>query len=219
MNTTPTQSLAIANTFVFTNDTDASLSFYRDTLGFQTHTDVTNGDFRWVTLTTPTQPDIEITIHNYTGGGLPMSDSDAEHLHDLLAKGLLAALIFRCDDVDAMFEHVRASGAEVLQEPADQFYGVRDCAFRDPAGNMVRFNQPLDQAEPGGCPAGTAQTQPSGWDGRQAQPSGWDGAPFLQPVRRLRQRDCCFWIRPGHPPRGHGPRRVVPLAHPGCDVG
>ena len=64
---------------------------------------------------------------------------------DLLAKGHLSALIFRVDDVDAMFEHVPASGAEVLQEPADQFYGVRDCAFRDPAGNLVRFNSPLQQ--------------------------------------------------------------------------
>lgn len=138
-------SLAIANVFVFTNDTEASLGFYRDTLGFKTHTDVTNGDFRWVTLTTPTQPDIEITLHNYTGSGMPMGDSDAEHLHDLLAKGLLSAVMFTCPDVDAVFEHVRAAGAEVLQEPADQFYGVRDCAFRDPVGNMVRFNQPLQQ--------------------------------------------------------------------------
>src|SRR5690606_10145023 len=93
MTTNAIQSLAIANTFVFTNDTEASLGFYRDVLGFKVHTDVSNGDFRWVTLTTPTQPDIEIVIHNYTGGGaMPMADSDAEHLHDLLAKGLLAAL-------------------------------------------------------------------------------------------------------------------------------
>lgn len=144
MNTTaPTASLAIANVFVFTNDTEASLRFYRDLLGCGTHTDVTNGDFRWVTLTTPTQPEMEIVLHNYTGGGLPMSDSDAEHLHDLLAKGLLSAVLFTVADVDALFEHVRAGGAEVLQEPQDQFYGVRDCAFRDPVGNMVRFNQPL----------------------------------------------------------------------------
>lgn len=141
---TPTGSLAIVNVFVFTNDTDASVAFYRDVLGCATHTDVTNGDFRWVTLTPPTQPELEIVLHNYTGGGaMPMSGSDAEALHDLLAKGLLSALIFRVDDVDAVFEHVRASGAEVLQEPQDQFYGVRDCAFRDPVGNMVRFNQAL----------------------------------------------------------------------------
>lgn len=141
---TPTDSLAIVNVFVFTNDTDASVAFYRDVLGCATHTDVTNGDFRWVTLTPPTQPELEIVLHNYTGGGaMPMSGSDAEALHDLLAKGLLSALIFRVDDVDAVFEHVRASGAQVLQEPQDQFYGVRDCAFRDPVGNMVRFNQAL----------------------------------------------------------------------------
>lgn len=142
--TTATASLSIANVFVFTNDTEASLAFYRDVLGFEVHTDVSNGDFRWVSLATPTQPEIEIVLNNYTGGGaMPLTDSDADHLHDLLAKGLLAALIFKCDDVDKLFEHVQASGAEVLQEPADQFYGVRDCAFRDPVGNMVRFNQPL----------------------------------------------------------------------------
>lgn len=147
--TAPTQSLAIANVFVFTNDTEALLGFYRDVLGCAVHTDVAHGDFRWVTLTPPTQPQIEITLHNYTGGGLPLSDSDAEHLHDLLAKGLLSALIFDVADVDAVFEHVRASGAEVLQEPADQFYGVRDCAFRDPVGNMVRFKMALPSAGAG----------------------------------------------------------------------
>lgn len=155
MNTTPTQSLSITNVFVFTNDTDASLAFYRDVLGCPVHTDVSNGGFRWVTLTSPTQPELEIVLHNYTGGGIPMSDSDAETMHDLLAKGLLSALIFRVDDVDALFEHVQASGAEVLQEPADQFYGVRDCAFRDPVGNMVRFNQPL--------PADRLPSPPSDW--------------------------------------------------------
>ena len=140
---TAIESLTIASVFVFTNDTEKSLGFYRDTLGLKTHTDVTNGDFRWVTLTASAQPDLQVVLHNYTGGGLPLSDSDASHLHDLLAKGLLSAVMFSTDDVDALFEHVRASGAEVLQEPADQFYGVRDCAFRDPVGNMVRFNQPL----------------------------------------------------------------------------
>lgn len=144
--TQPTSTIALVNTFVFTNDTEKSLAFYRDVLGFPVRTDVTNGDFRWVTVCPPAQPNIEIVLHNYTGGGaLPMTDSDATNLDDLLAKGLLSALIFSVDDVDALFEHVRAAGAEVLQEPADQFYGVRDCAFRDPVGNMVRFNQPLPE--------------------------------------------------------------------------
>ena len=76
---------------------------------------------------------------------MPYSDEDKRAIAEMTAKGLLSALIFKVDDVDAVFEHVRASGAEVLQEPADQFYGVRDCAFRDPAGNMVRINQTLKQ--------------------------------------------------------------------------
>jgi uncharacterized glyoxalase superfamily protein PhnB len=77
------------------------------------------------------------------GGGPGTSEEDREAIDRLLAKGLLTPLIFSCDDVDALFEHVRAAGGEVLQEPMDQFYGVRDCAFRDPAGNMLRFNQAL----------------------------------------------------------------------------
>ena len=77
--------------------------------------------------------------HGLTTG---ISAADQDKQAELLAKGLLRGLVFATDDVDATFEHIRASGAEVLQEPIDQPYGVRDCAFRDPAGNMVRFNQP-----------------------------------------------------------------------------
>ncbi|TQL70380.1 putative glyoxalase superfamily protein PhnB [Nocardioides albertanoniae] len=120
------------------DDPDAALAFYRDAVGLQVKTDVTNGDFRWLTVCAPSQPDVEITISKI-GSGFPMSDADREALGDLMAKGLLSALIFDVDDVDAVFEHIRSTGAEVLQEPADQFYGVRDCAFRDPAGNMIRF--------------------------------------------------------------------------------
>lgn len=134
----PTTSIALNNCFVTVDDPDAALEFYRDVLGLAVKVDVTNGDFRWLTLTTASQPELEITI-SQIGSGFPMSDADKKALGDLLAKGLLSTLIFHVDDVDALFEHVRASGAEVLQEPADQFYGVRDCAFRDPAGNMVRF--------------------------------------------------------------------------------
>lgn len=140
---TALNSLALANTFVHTDDPDASLAFYRDVLGFTVHDDVTNGEFRWVTLTTPRQPELEITLNQVGSGGLPMSDSDRVAMGDLLIKGLLSALIFDCDDVDGVFEAVQASGAEVLQEPSDQFYGVRDCAFRDPSGNMVRFKTDL----------------------------------------------------------------------------
>ena len=144
-NDSSTKSVSLANCFVTVDDPDAALGFYRDVLGFSVKTDVSNGSFRWLTVTTPQQPELEITIQQ-VGAGLPMTDADKTALADLLAKGLLSALIFDVEDVDALFEHVRASGAEVLQEPADQFYGVRDCAFRDPAGNMVRFKTDKPEA-------------------------------------------------------------------------
>ncbi len=142
---TATQSIGVANAFINTNDIDASLAFYRDVLGFSVHTDVTHEGFRWASVSTPRQPDLEIVLDQVGSGAMPMTDDDHAALVDLLAKGLLTPMIFDCDDVDAVFECVRAAGADVLQEPADQFYGVRDCAFRDPAGNMLRFKSDLPQ--------------------------------------------------------------------------
>ena len=139
-----TASLSLVNCFVMVEDPQQALDFYADVIGCQVQNDVSHGGYRWITLTTPHQPELSIVLTQV--GSSPMSDSDREAMSDLLAKGLLSALIFQVDDVDAMFEHVAASGAEVLQEPADQFYGVRDCAFRDPAGNLVRINSPLPRA-------------------------------------------------------------------------
>ncbi len=143
--TTPptTASLSLVNCFLMVEDPQQALDFYGGVLGCQVQNDVSHGDYRWITLTTPNQPELELVLTQV--GSSPMSDTDRAAMSDLLAKGHLSALIFRVDDVDAMFEHVAASGAEVLQEPADQFYGVRDCAFRDPAGNLVRINSPLQQ--------------------------------------------------------------------------
>lgn len=141
MTTTPS-GLALNNCFVTVDDLDAALVFYRDVLGLVVHTDAHYGDFRWLTLCPPRQPGLEITLQQL-GTGLPMTDADREALGDLLAKGLLSALIFDVVDVDAAYERIRAAGTEVLQEPTDQFYGVRDCAFRDPAGNMVRLKADL----------------------------------------------------------------------------
>jgi len=135
-------SLTLTNCFVTVDDPDAALVFYRDTLGLAVAKDVRAGDYRWLTLTPPHQPELEITIQQ-VGSGYPMTDGDRDAIADLMAKGLIGALIFRCADVDAAFEHVRSTGADVVQEPTDQFYGVRDCAFRDPAGNMVRFTSDL----------------------------------------------------------------------------
>ena len=96
---------------------------------------------RWVTVGSPAQPDVDIVLEPPVGDP-NASAKDKEAAAELLAKGLLRAVILRTDDVDAAFERVRAAGGEVLQEPIDQPYGVRDCAFRDPSGNMVRLNQP-----------------------------------------------------------------------------
>jgi catechol 2,3-dioxygenase-like lactoylglutathione lyase family enzyme len=96
------------------------------------------GGFRWVTLGSPDQPGLEIVLSEPHAG---RSQSDGDVLQELLAKGVLPNVVFSVDDLDAAFEQVRASGAEVLQEPIDQPWGPRDCAFRDPSGNMVRLSQ------------------------------------------------------------------------------
>ena len=96
---------------------------------------------RWITVTPPSQPGVEIGL--FTPNENPnASAADREAQAELLAKGLLNGVIFTTDDCDGTFETIRASGADVVQEPMDMPYGVRDCAFRDPAGNMIRFNQP-----------------------------------------------------------------------------
>lgn len=120
------------------NDLEESLAFYRDALGLEVHNDVAQGGFRWVTLGSPDQPGLEIVLSEPHAG---RSQADGDSLQQLLTKGVLPIIVFRTDDLDALFEKVRASGAEVLQEPMVQAWGPRDCAFRDPSGNMVRINQ------------------------------------------------------------------------------
>ncbi|MCX4715004.1 VOC family protein [Streptomyces virginiae] len=131
----------LSQCFIAVDDHDKALAFYRDILGLEVRNDVGFEGMRWVTVASPTQPDVEIVLEP------PLADpgasaADRQAMAELLAKGLLRGVIFSTDDVDATFEHIRAAGGEVLQEPVDQPYGVRDCAFRDPAGNMLRFNQP-----------------------------------------------------------------------------
>ncbi|MFF9148425.1 VOC family protein [Streptomyces sp. NPDC004779] len=126
--------------FIAVDDHEAALGFYRDALGFEIRKDVDFGGMRWVTLGSPAQPDVEIVLEP------PLADpgateEDRKAVTELLAKGLLRGVNLRTADVDAAFEKVRAAGADVLQEPVDQPYGVRDCAFRDPAGNMIRIAQ------------------------------------------------------------------------------
>jgi len=130
--------LSVKYTFLEVDDHDAALAFYRDALGLEVRQDVAMEGARWLTVGPAAQPEFGIVL-NTVGVGRP--PEDAQTLKALLAKGSLAGLVLETDDVDATFESVRATGAEVLQEPMDQPYGTRDCAFRDPAGNQVRFNQ------------------------------------------------------------------------------
>ena len=119
-------------------DVDESIAFYVGALGLQVRNDVASGGFRWLTLGSDAQPGLEIVLSVPHAG---RSQADGDALQELLTKGVLSMLVFRSDDLDATFETVRASGAEVLQEPIDQDWGPRDCAFRDPSGNVVRISQ------------------------------------------------------------------------------
>ena len=131
--------ISVRNTFLEVDDHEAALAFYRDALGFEVRQDVSWEDARWLTVGPPGQPEFGIVL-NTVGVGRPAEDAEA--LKSLLAKGSLAGVVLQTDDVDATFEAIRATGADVVQEPMDQPYGVRDCAFRDPSGNEVRINQP-----------------------------------------------------------------------------
>ncbi|MET3986265.1 VOC family protein [Streptomyces sp. PvR034] len=133
--------IKLSQCFIAVDDHDKALAFYRDTLGLEVRNDVGFEGMRWVTVGSPEQPDVEVVLEPPLANP-NASPADRRAMAELLAKGMLRGVIFTTDDVDATFERIRAAGAEVLQEPTDQPYGVRDCAFRDPAGNMLRFNQP-----------------------------------------------------------------------------
>ena len=133
--------IKLAQCFIAVDDHDKALAFYRDALGMEVRNDVSYEGMRWVTVGVPSQPDVEIVLEP------PVADpgaspTDREAAAELLAKGLLRGVNFSTDDCDAAFERISAAGGEVLQEPMDMPYGVRDCAFRDPSGNMLRFSQP-----------------------------------------------------------------------------
>jgi catechol 2,3-dioxygenase-like lactoylglutathione lyase family enzyme len=130
--------LTLSTCFVVVDDPDRALTFYRDALGLEVRNDVANEGSRWITVGSPSQPGVAIVLTNFLNG----SPADREAVAGLVAKGALNGVHFRSDDVDATFETVRAAGAEIVQEPTEQFWGVRDFAVRDPAGNLVRIEQP-----------------------------------------------------------------------------
>ena len=132
--------LTIANTFLPADDPEKSLTFYRDTLGFEVRNDVGYGAMRWITVGPKGQPQTSIVLHPpAVDPGL--TEDEKRTIAELMAKGSFASIVLSTPDVDKTFEQVQAAGAEVVQEPIDQPYGIRDCAFRDPAGNQVRINQ------------------------------------------------------------------------------
>jgi catechol 2,3-dioxygenase-like lactoylglutathione lyase family enzyme len=128
--------ISLQFTHVTVNDVDEALGFYRDALGLTVQNDVGQGNFRWVTVGNTDGSGAQIVLSEPHAG---RSQADGDALQELLTKGVLPNIVFRTDDVDATFEQIRSAGAEVLQEPIDQQWGPRDCAFRDPSGNMVRF--------------------------------------------------------------------------------
>ena len=130
--------LTLSTCFVQVHDPDLALAFYRDLLGLELRNDVAKGDYRWITVGAASQPDVAVVITNYVNGG----PDDGDALAALLAKGALNGVHFHSDDLDATFEQLSAAGAEIVQEPTDQPWGTRDCAVRDPSGNLVRIDQP-----------------------------------------------------------------------------
>jgi len=132
--------LKVSHCFIAVHDHDEALAFYRDVLGLEVRNDVKHEGMRWVTVGPKAQPDVSIVLEPPAANPND-SPQDKKAMSELLANGMLNTVIFATDDCDATFEHVCRAGAEVLQEPMDQGYGVRDSAFRDPSGNMVRFSE------------------------------------------------------------------------------
>ncbi|MBB5792953.1 VOC family protein [Streptomyces caelestis] len=132
--------LTIHASFLPHDDPDAALAFYRDTLGFEVRGDVGYEGMRWITVGPAGQPGTNIVLHP-PAADPGITEDERKTIAEMMAKGTYASIVLATRDVDAVFERVQAGDAEVVQEPMDQPYGVRDCAFRDPAGNMVRIQQ------------------------------------------------------------------------------
>ncbi len=132
--------LTIHQTMLPHDDPAASVAFYRDTLGFEVRNDVEYGGMHWITVGPPNQPGTSIVL--YPPAATPgLTDDERRTILELIAKGSYAALTLATDDLDGLFDKLQASGADVVQEPTDQPYGIRDCAFRDPAGNIIRIQE------------------------------------------------------------------------------
>jgi len=128
----------IHSTFLPHDDAEASLAFYRDALGFEVRNQVEYGGMHWNTVGPPDQPEVNIVLHP-PGADPGITEDERRTIAEMMAKGTYASIMLATKDLEGTFEQVQATGAEVVQEPTDQAWGTRDCAFRDPAGNLVRM--------------------------------------------------------------------------------
>ena len=132
--------LTIHSSFLPHADPEASIAFFRDVLGFEVRMDVGYEGMRWITVGPPDQPGTNIVL--YPPSATPgITEEERRTIAEMMAKGTFASLLLATPDLDATFEQVQATDAEIVQEPTDQPYGVRDCALRDPAGNMIRIQE------------------------------------------------------------------------------
>jgi uncharacterized glyoxalase superfamily protein PhnB len=132
--------LTIHQTFLPYADPQASLAFYRDTLGFEVRNHVEYNDMHWITMGPPGQPDTSIVLHP-PGADPGITEDERQMISEMMAKGTYAGINLGTRDLDAAFEQIQSGDAEVVQEPTDQPYGIRDCSFRDPSGNMIRIQE------------------------------------------------------------------------------
>lgn len=129
--------LTLSTCFIQVHDPELALGFYRDTLGLEVRSDVARGEFRWIGVGAASQPEVAITLTNYVHG----APEDRDAVAALLAKGTMNGVHFWTDDLDRDFESFHSAGADIVQEPVEQPWGVRDCALRDPSGNLIRIAQ------------------------------------------------------------------------------
>lgn len=132
--------ITIHSSFLPHEDPEASLAFYRDVLGFEVRLDVGKGTMRWITVGPPNQPDTSIVL-NPPATNPGITDDERRTIAEMMAKGSYATLLLATKDLDGTFERLQAGDVDIVQEPTDQPYGLRDCAVRDPAGNLIRIQQ------------------------------------------------------------------------------
>ncbi|MFE2460656.1 VOC family protein [Streptomyces sp. NPDC059402] len=132
--------ISIHTTVLPHDNPDASLAFYRDVLGFEVRKDVGNGTMRWITVGPAGQPDVSLLL-SPPAVDPGITDTERRTIAEMMAKGTYGWILLATEDLDGTFEKVRAGNAEIVQEPTEQPYGIRDCAFRDPAGNQIRIQE------------------------------------------------------------------------------